>query len=85
MILARLEIDFRAPGDARARQGRRSASARASVGRKSFTLDYRLEQGGELLAEASTVLVSYDYERARSREVPDDWRNALERPGPVNA
>jgi acyl-CoA thioesterase FadM len=50
----------------------------ASVGRKSFRLDYRLEQGGER-AEASTVLVSYDYERARSQEVPDDWRNALER------
>jgi acyl-CoA thioester hydrolase len=82
MILARIEIDFRAPGMPEPDQvdiGVRPAS----VGRKSFTLDYRLEQGGELLAEATTVLVSYDYERARSREVPDDWRNALERPVPA--
>lgn len=84
MILARIEIDFRAPGNAEP-DAVDIGVRPASVGRKSFTLDYRLEQGGELLAEASTVLVSYDYERARSREVPDDWRNALERPGPVNA
>jgi acyl-CoA thioester hydrolase len=84
MILARIEIDFRAPGHPEPDMvdiGVRPTS----VGRKSFTLDYRLEQGGELLAEASTVLASYDYERGRSREVPDDWRNALERPGPVSA
>jgi len=84
MILARIEIDFRAPGEAEpdiVEIGVRPAS----VGRKSFTLDYRLEQGGELLAEAGTVLVSYDYARGRSREVPDDWRNALERPPQVNA
>jgi acyl-CoA thioester hydrolase len=84
MILGRLEIDFRAPG-APEPDAVDIGVRPASVGRKSFTLSYRLEQGGELIAEARTVLVSYDYERGMSREVPDDWRNALERPGPVNA
>ena len=82
MILARLEIDFRAPGNPEPDTVEIGVRP-ASVGRKSFTLDYRLEQGGELVAEATTVLVSYDYERARSLEVPDDWRNALERPVPA--
>jgi acyl-CoA thioesterase FadM len=50
------------------------------VGDKSFTLEYRIEQGGELLAEATTVLVSYDYEQAQSRRVPDAWRDALQVP-----
>jgi len=52
----------------------------ARVGNKSFTLEYRIEQGGELLVEGNTVLVSYDYERAESRPVPEAWRDALQVP-----
>ena len=79
MILARIEMDFRAPGEAEPDMVEIGVRP-ARVGTKSFTLEYRIEQGGELLAEASTVLVSYDYERAESRAVPEAWRDALQVP-----
>ncbi len=79
MILARLEMDFRAPGDAEPDEVAIGVRP-ARVGTKSFTLDYRIEQGGTLIAEATTVLVSYDYQRAESRPVPDAWRDALQVP-----
>jgi acyl-CoA thioester hydrolase len=82
MILARIEMDFRAPGEPEPDTIEIGVRP-ARVGTKSFTLEYRLEQGGELLAEATTVLVSYDYERSESRPHPDAWRDALQ--GPVTA
>jgi len=33
--------------------------------------------GDRHLAEAKTVLVAYDYERAESRPLPDAWRKLL--------
>jgi acyl-CoA thioester hydrolase len=75
MILARVEIDFRdqiGPGD-EVEIGVRTAR----VGAKSFELEHRFEVAGRLVADARSVLVSYDYERQRSIPVPDEWRRAL--------
>ena len=75
MILARAEIDFRAPlaeGD-ELEIGVRSAR----VGTKSFDLEYELRVGERLAAEAKTVIVSYDYTAGQPVEVPDHWRAKL--------
>lgn len=75
MILARVEIDFRAPlrmGDV-VEIGVRPAT----VGTKSFELEYEVRSRGVVAAEARTVIVSFDYESGRSIEVPESWREAL--------
>ena len=75
MILARAEIDFRAPlaeGD-ELQIGVRPAR----VGTKSFDLEYELRVGDKLAAEAKTVIVSYDYAAGQPVAVPDHWREKL--------
>jgi acyl-CoA thioester hydrolase len=79
MILARLELDFVAPGQP---QGSVEIGVRASrSGNKSFELEYEVQQEGRTIATARTVLVAYDYERAQSMPLPDRWREQLA--GPV--
>lgn len=75
MILARVEIDFRAPlrmGD-EIEVGVRPST----VGSKSFELEYEVHSGDTVAAEAKTVIVSYDYASGRSVELPQAWREAL--------
>ena len=75
MILARVEIDFRAPlrmGD-EVEIGVRPAN----VGTKSFELEYEVRSRDLVAAEAKTVIVSFDYASGRSIEVPASWREAL--------
>jgi acyl-CoA thioester hydrolase len=75
MILARLELDFLAPAQP---QGEVEIGVRASrSGTKSFDLEYELEQEGRAIARATTVLVAYDYEHARSVALPERWRERL--------
>jgi acyl-CoA thioester hydrolase len=75
MILARLELDFLAPGNP---EGEVAVGVRPSrSGNKSFELEYELEQNGRSIARASTVLVAYDYEHAQSVPLPDAWRDVL--------
>jgi acyl-CoA thioester hydrolase len=75
VILARTEIDFRSP----ATVGETIAiSVRpVRVGTKSFELEYELHAGERLVAEARSVLVGYDYEHARSMEIPERWRRRM--------
>ena len=75
IIVARIEIDFRAP----VRFGNEvEVSVRVSrFGEKSFGLDHELRVRGELTAEAKTVLVAYDYARAQTVAIPADWREKL--------
>jgi acyl-CoA thioester hydrolase len=75
VILARTEIDFRSP----ATLGETIAiSVRpVRVGAKSFELEYELHAGERLVAEAKSVLVGYDYEHARSMEIPERWRRRM--------
>lgn len=47
------------------------------LGTKSFELQYELRADGRLVAEAKSVLVGYDNERAQSIEVPARWRQRL--------
>ena len=48
---------------------------RQPVGRKLTTT--ALTTSGVALVAACTVLVTYDYERARPMPVPEEWRAAL--------
>ena len=75
MIVARVEIDFKAP----VRLGQEvEVSVRASrFGTKSFDLEYALRVDGELVAEARSVQVAYDYKRREPVPVPADWREKL--------
>ena len=75
VILARTEIDFRAPVglgevvDIGVRPSR--------LGTKSFELEYELRSAGRVVAEAKSVLVGYDYEHGASTTIPDRWRRRL--------
>jgi acyl-CoA thioester hydrolase len=75
IIVARVEIDFRAP----VRLGEEvEVSARVSrFGDKSFGLDHELRVGGKVVAEAKTVLVTYDYSKREAVPIPSDWREKL--------
>ena len=75
VILARTEIDFRAPVEAGeiVEVGVRPSR----LGTKSFELEYELQVGGRLVAEAKSVLVGYDYEQAESVVIPERWRRRL--------
>lgn len=75
IIVARIEIDFRAPvgfGD------EVEVSVHASrFGDKSFDLDYELRVDSEVVAQAKSVLVSYDYGKGEAVELPAEWREKL--------
>ena len=75
IIVARIEIDFRAPvgfGD------EVEIAVRTSrFGGKSFDLDYELRVGGRIVAEAKSVLVGYDYGSGVTIAIPDDLRERL--------
>jgi len=75
MILARVEIDFRAP--LRSGDEIEIGVRPAGVGTKSFELEYEVRSSDAVAAEAKTVIVSFDYEAGRSVEVPEAWREAL--------
>ena len=75
IIVARVEIDFRAPvrfGD------EVEVTVRATrFGEKSFDLEHELRVGEAVVAEAKTVLVTYDYAKREPVEIPDAWREKL--------
>jgi acyl-CoA thioester hydrolase len=75
IIVARIEIDFRAPvslGDEI-----EIAVHATRFGDKSFDLAYVLRVGGQVVAEAKSVLVGYDYGSGETIAIPDDWRERL--------
>jgi acyl-CoA thioester hydrolase len=75
MILARVEIDFRAQVDAG--EELEIGVRPVRLGTKSFELEYELRADGRVVAEARTVLVGYDYDANVSIEIPDEWRRSL--------
>src|SRR5262245_66414002 len=82
MILARTEIDYRAPaswGD-RLEVGVRCASMR----RSSFVLEFRVAEpdGGRVFADARKVLVHYDYDAGRSVPLSAGLREKLKAQDP---
>jgi acyl-CoA thioester hydrolase len=81
LILAALEVDFRAPilfG-----QEVEIGTRVDWVGNTSFSMSHRMtagtlaDAGERLAAEATTVLVAYDYATERPIRVPDPWRVAF--------
>jgi acyl-CoA thioester hydrolase len=75
VILARTEIDFRSP--VAVGETVEVSVKPTHLGTKSFELAYELHAGGRLVAEAKSVLVGYDYDQARSTEIPERWRRRL--------
>lgn len=49
------------------------------MGNKSLDFQYRLEDanGGQVFADAETVMVAYDYRSLRSIPIPEDWRTKI--------
>jgi acyl-CoA thioester hydrolase len=75
VIIARVEVDFRAPmslGDEV-----EISVVPSRFGDKSFGLDYVLQVRGETVAEAKDVCVAYDYNRGETVPIPDAWRECL--------
>src|SRR5215213_11029619 len=75
-IVARGEIDFRA--ELRNGEDVEVRTRCARVGTKSFDLEHVISADGRVVAEARSVLVSYDYELGASIPVPDALRAHLQ-------
>ncbi len=74
-ILARVEIDFRS--ELRAGEEVEVRTRCSRIGTKSFDLEHVITADGRVVAEAKSVLVSYDYARGESVPVPDELRERL--------
>ena len=75
IIVARVEIDFRAP--VRFGEAVEVTAWVSRFGAKSFDLDHELRVEGRIVAEAKTVLVTYDYSKREPVPIPDAWREKL--------
>ena len=75
-ILARVEIDFRA--ELRDGEDVEVRTRCSRIGTKSFDLEHVVSAEGRVVAEARSVLVSYDYGRGESVPVPDELRARLQ-------
>jgi acyl-CoA thioester hydrolase len=77
MILARVEIDYRAQASYRERL---DVGVRvAAVGRSSVTMELKVvaREPQRLIAESRNVMVYFDYAANRSRPLPDELRGRL--------
>ena len=80
MILARVEIDYRRP--ARYGEVLEIRVGLERIGRTSFTYIYEvLDKGGNIVANARTVQVMYDYTTAQPVPLTDELRARLGEPG----
>jgi acyl-CoA thioester hydrolase len=75
-ILARVEIDFRS--ELRNGEDVEVRTRCSRIGTKSFDLEHVISADGRVVAEARSVLVSYDYELGASIEVPAELRARLQ-------
>lgn len=74
-ILARVEIDFRS--ELRLGEEVEVRTRCSRVGTKSFDLEHVIAAGDRVVAEAKSVLVSYDYALGESVNVTDELRARL--------
>lgn len=76
IILASAQIDYRSP----ARFSERLiVSVRVvEVRTRSFKLAYDIACGARKVADAQTVLVTYDYDAGRTIPIPEDLKNQLQ-------
>jgi acyl-CoA thioester hydrolase len=75
-ILARVEIDFRA--ELRAGEQIEVRSRCTRIGTKSFDLEHEIWAADRKVADAKSVLVSYDYAAAASVPLTEALRRRLE-------
>ena len=79
VILARAEIDYRRPAKYGDTLDIRLGIA--SVGRTSFTYEYEIvDAGGDLIATARTVIVSFDYAAGKPTPIPEAMKRRLTQP-----
>jgi len=72
-IIARVEIDFRAP--ATTGEVLDIGISVTGFGRSSFSMAYDIRnQGGQVVAAAKSVQVAYDYAAGKAVPLPDDVR-----------
>jgi acyl-CoA thioester hydrolase len=71
----RVEIDFRS--ELRAGEEIQVGTRTGRLGTKSFELEHEIRVSGRIVAEAKSVLVAYDYEKAQSVPLSDDLRARL--------
>lgn len=78
VILARAEIDYKSP--VFHHETILVGCRVAELGGSSIQMAYRLEEkaGKRLVALAKTVVVAYDYKRAKPVRLSDDWRKKME-------
>ncbi|HEX2194797.1 MAG TPA: thioesterase family protein [Candidatus Limnocylindria bacterium] len=76
LILAMIRVDYRSPI---VLEDRVEVGSRVDwVGRTSIGMSHHLHAAdGRELATSTSVLVTYDYQRARPMPVPDHWRASL--------
>jgi YbgC/YbaW family acyl-CoA thioester hydrolase len=48
------------------------------IGRSSLRMEYRIERGGELVAEGWTALVCFDYQKRKPRRLDTSFRENIE-------
>jgi acyl-CoA thioester hydrolase len=50
------------------------------LGNKSLTMQYQIVriENGEIFADASTVLVTYDYHQQVTIPIPENWRTTIQ-------
>jgi YbgC/YbaW family acyl-CoA thioester hydrolase len=49
-----------------------------NVSRSSFTMVYRIERDGEVMAEGETVLICFDYEKRKPRRLDVGFKEKIE-------
>ena len=75
VILARVEIDFRS--ELRSGEEIEIGSRCSHIGTKSFHLEHEIRANGRIAAEATSVLVGYDYELGKSVPLSEEVKARL--------
>jgi acyl-CoA thioester hydrolase len=77
VIVANVTVDFRSP--ARYAEVLELGTRVPRIGTKSFEMQHEIRAAdGRPVAEATSVLVAYDYGAGTTMPVPDRWRTRLE-------
>lgn len=75
IILARTEIDYRAPLFLNNKPMVHVCCSR--IGNKSFVMSYKIEQDGKIFAEGNTVMVCYNFVDDHPILMPDVWKEKI--------
>jgi acyl-CoA thioester hydrolase len=77
VIVAKVDIDFHSP--ARLLETLDVAARVPRLGTRSLQMEHEIRGAdGRLVAQAATVLVSFDYEERVPIPLPDEWRERIE-------